>query len=132
MCVSMGMRATVIQYSINVSTRKKEEGRTKLEQEQIWNGFKMFPAPPPCSSHSRFALPRQPRHFRLLSFPLFVAVISIAVAMIVGDYDRIQALNERGLDTHLRRIGGGLPVRHDGNGRRWGGGEGGGGPQQGE
>ena len=22
--------------------RKKEKGRTKLEQEQIWNGFKMF------------------------------------------------------------------------------------------
>ena len=38
----MGMRATVIQYSINVRTPKKEKGRTKLEQEQIWNGFKMF------------------------------------------------------------------------------------------
>ena len=23
--------------------QKKEKGRTKLEQEQIWNGFKMFP-----------------------------------------------------------------------------------------
>ena len=40
----MGMRATVIQYSINVRTPKKEKGRTKLEQEQIWNGFKMFPS----------------------------------------------------------------------------------------
>ena len=40
----MGMRATVIQYYINVRTPKKEKGRTKLEQEQIWNGFKMFRA----------------------------------------------------------------------------------------
>ena len=38
----MGMRVTVIQYSINVRTPKKEKDRTKLEQEQIWNGFKMF------------------------------------------------------------------------------------------
>ena len=37
----MGMRATVKQYSIIVRTRKKVKGRTKLEQEQIWNGFKV-------------------------------------------------------------------------------------------
>ena len=40
----MGMRARVKQYSIIVCTReKKAKGRTKLEQEQIWNGFKGFP-----------------------------------------------------------------------------------------
>ena len=39
----MGMRATVKQYSIIVRTReKKAKGRTKLEQEQIWNGFQGF------------------------------------------------------------------------------------------
>ena len=38
----MGIRATVIQYYINIRTPKKEKGRTKLEQEQIWNRFKMF------------------------------------------------------------------------------------------
>ena len=39
----MGMRARVKQYSIIVCTRKKKaKGRTKLEQEQIWNGFKGF------------------------------------------------------------------------------------------
>ena len=38
----MGMRATVKQYSIIVRTRKKKEKvRTKLEQEQIWNGFQI-------------------------------------------------------------------------------------------
>ena len=37
----MGMRATVIQYPINVRTPQKK-GRTKLEQEKIWNGFKMY------------------------------------------------------------------------------------------
>ena len=42
MYICMGMRATVIHYSINVRTPKKEKGRTKIEQEQIWNGFKMF------------------------------------------------------------------------------------------
>ena len=40
----MGMRARVKQYSIIVRTReKKEKVRTKLEQEQIWNGFQGFP-----------------------------------------------------------------------------------------
>ena len=40
----MGMEATVKQYSIIVRTReKKVKGRTKLEQEQIWNGFQGFP-----------------------------------------------------------------------------------------
>ena len=40
----MGMEATVKQYSIIVRTRgKKVRGRTKLEQEQIWNGFQGFP-----------------------------------------------------------------------------------------
>ena len=34
------MRATVLQYSINLSTPKNS--RTKPEQEQIWNGFKMM------------------------------------------------------------------------------------------
>ena len=39
----MGISATVIQYSMNVRRRKKKvKGRTKLEQEQIWNGYKMF------------------------------------------------------------------------------------------
>ena len=42
MYIHMGMRATVIQYSINVRTPKKEKCRTKPELEQIWNGFKMF------------------------------------------------------------------------------------------
>ena len=42
----MEMRATVIQYYINVRRRKKVKGRTKIEQEQIWNGYKMFRASP--------------------------------------------------------------------------------------
>ena len=43
MYIRMGMRARVKQYSIIVCTRKKKsKGRTKLEQEQIWNGFKGF------------------------------------------------------------------------------------------
>ena len=44
MYIRMGISATVIQYSMNVRRRKKKvKGRTKLEQEQIWNGYKMFP-----------------------------------------------------------------------------------------
>ena len=31
----MGMRATVIQYYINVRTQKKEKGRTKLDEEKF-------------------------------------------------------------------------------------------------
>ena len=43
MYIRMGMEATVKQYSIIVRTRgKKVRGRTKLEQEQIWNGFQGF------------------------------------------------------------------------------------------
>ena len=38
----MGMRATVIQYLINVRTPKEIKSRTKLEKEQIWNGFKIY------------------------------------------------------------------------------------------
>ena len=39
----MGMRATVKQYYIIVCTQgKKEKVRTKLEKEQIWNGFQGF------------------------------------------------------------------------------------------
>ena len=39
----MGMRATVKQYFIIVHAKEKVKGRTKLEQEQIWNGFQGFP-----------------------------------------------------------------------------------------
>ena len=49
----MGMRATVKQYSIIVRTRKKKEKvRTKLEQEQIWNGFQGFPPTAPLSTRT--------------------------------------------------------------------------------
>ena len=73
------------------------------------------------------AVPTQVRvpetNSRLLSSPLFVDVFAISVSIIVGDYDRVQALHERGLGPHLRRIDGGLPIRHDNaDSRRWGGG----------
>ena len=71
-------------------------------------------------------------HCRLLSTPLAVSVVAITVAMIIRDYDHVHALRDRGLDTHLRRINGDLPVRHnDDNGRQWGVGGGGGGRRQG-
>ena len=61
------MRATVIQYSMNVRRRRKKlKGRTKLEQEQIWNGYKIIvssstPPPPPSPPPSSFPLRRRSR-----------------------------------------------------------------------